>query len=93
MGFSIEPKFSPMKLPKKGFINLDIQMCPTVPHIFAMGDIVGQPMLAHQAVHQAHVAAEIAHGSCTDVPRALTLTCISDCPACGLTTRRASRPR
>jgi pyruvate/2-oxoglutarate dehydrogenase complex dihydrolipoamide dehydrogenase (E3) component len=38
-----------------------------VPHIFAIGDIVGQPMLAHKAVHEAHVAAEVAHGRCTDV--------------------------
>jgi dihydrolipoamide dehydrogenase len=33
-----------------------------VPHIFAIGDIVGNPMLAHKAVHEAHVAAEVAHG-------------------------------
>ena len=45
-------------------------MRTNVPHIFAIGDIVGQPMLAHKAVHEAHVAAEVAHGSCTDVPPA-----------------------
>ena len=46
----------------RGFINVDIQMRTNVPHIFAIGDIVGQPMLAHKAVHEAHVAAEVAAG-------------------------------
>ena len=47
---------------ERGFINVDAQMRTNVPHIFAIGDIVGQPMLAHKAVHEAHVAAEAAHG-------------------------------
>lgn len=42
----------------RGFIKVDKQMRTNVPHIFAIGDIVGQPMLAHKAVHEAHVAAE-----------------------------------
>ena len=42
----------------RGFIPVDKQMRTNVPHIFAIGDIVGQPMLAHKAVHEAHVAAE-----------------------------------
>ncbi|WP_194724849.1 dihydrolipoyl dehydrogenase [Noviherbaspirillum malthae] len=46
----------------RGFINVDSQMRTNVPHIFAIGDIVGQPMLAHKAVHEAHVAAEAAAG-------------------------------
>lgn len=46
----------------RGFINVDAQMRTNVPHIFAIGDLVGQPMLAHKAVHEAHVAAEAAHG-------------------------------
>ena len=46
----------------RGFINVDRQMRTNVPHIFAIGDVVGQPMLAHKAVHEAHVAAEVAHG-------------------------------
>ena len=104
----------------RGFINVDIQMRTKVPRIFAIGDIVGQPMLAHKAVHEAHghgkilgggmvsthagdmigeialaiemgadavdigktihphptlgesigMAAEVAHGSCTDLPPA-----------------------
>jgi dihydrolipoamide dehydrogenase len=46
----------------RGYINVDIQMRTNVPHIFAIGDIVGQPMLAHKAVHEAHVAAEVIAG-------------------------------
>jgi dihydrolipoamide dehydrogenase len=46
----------------RGFIPVDIQMRTNVPHIFAVGDIVGQPMLEHKAVHEAHVAAEVAAG-------------------------------
>jgi dihydrolipoamide dehydrogenase len=48
---------------ERGFIPVDVQMRTNVPHIFAIGDIVGQPMLAHKAVHEAHVAAEVAAGS------------------------------
>ena len=47
---------------ERGFIAVDIQMRTNVPHIYAIGDIVGQPMLAHKAVHEAHVAAEVAAG-------------------------------
>ena len=47
---------------ERGFIEVDNQMRTNVPHIFAIGDIVGQPMLAHKAVHEAHVAAEVAAG-------------------------------
>jgi len=46
----------------RGFIDVDNQMRTNVPHIFAIGDIVGQPMLAHKATHEAKVAAEVAHG-------------------------------
>ncbi|MBR0750810.1 dihydrolipoyl dehydrogenase [Bradyrhizobium jicamae] len=46
----------------RGFINVDKQMRTNVAHIFAIGDIIGQPMLAHKAVHEGHVAAEVAHG-------------------------------
>ena len=45
-----------------GFINVDAQMTTNVPHIYAIGDIVGQPMLAHKAVHEAKVAAEVISG-------------------------------
>jgi dihydrolipoamide dehydrogenase len=47
----------------RGFISVDAQMRTNVPHIFAIGDIVGQPMLAHKAVHEAHVAAEVIAGT------------------------------
>lgn len=47
---------------ERGFIPVDAQMRTNVPHIFAIGDIVGNPMLAHKAVHEGHVAAEVAAG-------------------------------
>ncbi|GIK24890.1 MAG: dihydrolipoyl dehydrogenase [Betaproteobacteria bacterium] len=47
---------------ERGFIAVDRQMRTNVPHIFAIGDLVGQPMLAHKAVHEAHVAAEASAG-------------------------------
>ncbi|WP_295642018.1 dihydrolipoyl dehydrogenase [uncultured Methylibium sp.] len=47
---------------ERGFIPVDVQMRTNVAHIFAIGDIVGQPMLAHKAVHEGHVAAEVASG-------------------------------
>ena len=47
---------------ERGFIEVDAQMRTNAPHIFAIGDIVGQPMLAHKAVHEAHVAAEVIAG-------------------------------
>ncbi len=46
----------------RGFIPVDSQMRTNVAHIFAIGDLVGQPMLAHKAVHEGHVAAEAAAG-------------------------------
>lgn len=46
----------------RGFIDVDKQMRTNVPNIYAIGDIVGQPMLAHKAVHEAHVAAEVIAG-------------------------------
>jgi dihydrolipoamide dehydrogenase len=47
---------------ERGFIGVDTQMRTNVGHIFAIGDIVGQPMLAHKATHEGHVAAEAAAG-------------------------------
>ncbi|MFM8340458.1 MAG: dihydrolipoyl dehydrogenase [Fluviibacter sp.] len=47
---------------ERGFIKVDNQLRTNVPHIFAIGDLVGQPMLAHKAVHEGHVAAEVAAG-------------------------------
>ena len=47
---------------ERGFIPVDSQMRTSAGHIFAIGDVVGQPMLAHKAVHEGHVAAEAAAG-------------------------------
>ena len=47
---------------ERGFIDVDTQMRTNVPHIFAIGDLVGQPMLAHKATHEARVAAEVVAG-------------------------------
>ena len=47
---------------ERGFINVDKQLRTNVSHIFAIGDLVGQPMLAHKAVHEGHVAAEVISG-------------------------------
>ena len=47
---------------ENGFVLVDAQLRTNVPTIFAIGDLVGQPMLAHKAVHQGHVAAEVAAG-------------------------------
>jgi dihydrolipoamide dehydrogenase len=51
-----------VKVSDRGFIPTDKQMRTNVPHIFAIGDIVGQPMLAHKATHEAKVAAEVIAG-------------------------------
>ncbi|MEM0923479.1 MAG: dihydrolipoyl dehydrogenase, partial [Pseudomonadota bacterium] len=48
---------------ERGFVPVDHQMRTNQPHIFAIGDIVGQPMLAHKAVHEGKVAAEVVAGS------------------------------
>jgi dihydrolipoamide dehydrogenase len=47
---------------ERGFVPVDRQMRTNVPHIFAIGDIAGQPMLAHKASHEGKLAAEVAHG-------------------------------
>ena len=46
----------------RGFVPVDDQMRTNVPHVFAIGDVVGQPMLAHKATHEGKVAAEVAAG-------------------------------
>ena len=51
-----------VKVSDRGFIPVDKQMRTSVPHIFAIGDIAGQPMLAHKATHEAKVAAEVIAG-------------------------------
>jgi len=51
-----------VKVNERGFIDVDKQMRTNVQNIFAIGDLVGQPMLAHKAVHEGHVAAEVISG-------------------------------
>jgi dihydrolipoamide dehydrogenase len=51
-----------VKVDERGFINVDKQLRTNVANIFAIGDLVGQPMLAHKAVHEGHVAAEVIAG-------------------------------
>ncbi len=61
-GKRINAEAAGVQVNERGFIPVDKQMRTNVPHIFAIGDIVGQPMLAHKASHEAKVAAEVAHG-------------------------------
>jgi dihydrolipoamide dehydrogenase len=61
-GKKIDAGNAGVEVDDRGFIAVDQQMRSNVPHIFAIGDIVGQPMLAHKAVHEGHVAAEAAAG-------------------------------
>ena len=61
-GRNIGAEAAGVSVDERGFIPVDSQMRTNVPHIFAIGDIAGQPMLAHKAVHEGHVAAEAAAG-------------------------------
>ena len=61
-GHCIAPEAAGLGVDKAGFIQVNKQMRSNIPHIFAIGDVVGQPMLAHKAVHEAHVAAEVIAG-------------------------------
>ena len=61
-GKSINAEAAGVTVSDRGFISVDKQLRTNVPHIFAVGDIVGQPMLAHKAMHEAKVAAEVAAG-------------------------------
>ena len=61
-GKKIAAEKAGVQVNERGFIPVDLQMRTNVSHIFAIGDIVGSPMLAHKAVHEGHVAAEVAAG-------------------------------
>ena len=61
-GLSLDAEKAGVEVDERGFINVDKQLRTNVPHIFAIGDIVGQPMLAHKGVHEGHVAAEVIAG-------------------------------
>jgi dihydrolipoamide dehydrogenase len=61
-GKAIGAEAAGVAVDERGFIAVDKQMRTNVPHIFAIGDIVGQPMLAHKGTHEGKVAAEVASG-------------------------------
>ena len=61
-GKEISAELAGVNVDERGFIAVDNQQRTNVDHIFAIGDIVGQPMLAHKAVHEGKVAAEVAAG-------------------------------
>ena len=61
-GRQINAEAAGVAVSERGFIAVDKQQHTNVPHIFAIGDVVGQPMLAHKASHEAKVAAEVAAG-------------------------------
>ena len=61
-GLAIDADLAGVSVDERGFIAVDKQMRTNVDHIFAIGDIVGQPMLAHKATHEAKVAAEVIAG-------------------------------
>jgi dihydrolipoamide dehydrogenase len=61
-GHKLAAEAAGVQVDERGFIRVDGQMRTSVPHIFAIGDIVGQPMLAHKASHEGKVAAEVAAG-------------------------------
>ena len=61
-GLEIGAEKAGVQVDERGFIPVDSQLRTNVPHIFAIGDIVGQPMLAHKAVHEGKVAAEVTAG-------------------------------
>jgi dihydrolipoamide dehydrogenase len=61
-GDKIGAELAGINVTNQGFIDVDDQQRTNIPHVFAIGDIVGQPMLAHKAVHEGKVAAEVASG-------------------------------
>ena len=61
-GAKIGAEKAGVRVSERGFIQVDAQMRTNVPHIFAIGDLVGQPMLAHKATHEGKLAAEVAAG-------------------------------
>jgi dihydrolipoamide dehydrogenase len=65
-GKKIDAAAAGVQVNERGFIEVDRQLRTNVPHIFAIGDIVGNPMLAHKASHEGKVAAEVAAGQSTE---------------------------
>jgi dihydrolipoamide dehydrogenase len=81
-----------VRVDEQGFIPVDALRRTSVPHILAIGDVTGQPMLAHKATHEGHVAAEVAAGrTAAFEPRAIPAVCFTDPEIawCGLTETEA----
>ncbi len=71
-GKNIGAEAAGVAVTEQGFIDVNRQMQTNVPHIYAVGDIVGQPMLAHKASHEGHIAAEVIAGhKIESAPRAI----------------------
>ncbi|NLA69304.1 MAG: dihydrolipoyl dehydrogenase [Gammaproteobacteria bacterium] len=78
-GGRLEAGKAGLRVGERGFIEVDSQMRTNVPHIFAIGDIVGQPMLAHKATHEGKLAAEVAAGRKREwVPRVIPSVAYTD---------------
>ncbi|MEI9988566.1 MAG: dihydrolipoyl dehydrogenase [Rhizomicrobium sp.] len=78
-GAGIGAEAAGVKIDVHGFIAVDETMRTNIPHIFAVGDVVGQPMLAHKATHQAKIAAEVAAGqNAAFAPRAIPSVAYTD---------------
>jgi dihydrolipoamide dehydrogenase len=83
-----------VEVDERGFIGVDEQMRTNVGHIFAIGDVVGEPMLAHKATHEAKVAAEVIAGeNVAFQPRAIPAVVFTDPELawCGLTEAQAKK--
>jgi dihydrolipoamide dehydrogenase len=81
-----------VKVDDTGFIPVDALRRTNVPHIFAIGDVAGQPMLAHKATHEGYVAAEVAAGRAAAFePRGIPAVCFTDPEIawCGITEAEA----
>jgi dihydrolipoamide dehydrogenase len=61
-GATLDAEKAGVRVDERGFVAVDAQLRTNVPHIFAIGDVVGEPMLAHKAMHEAKVAAEVIAG-------------------------------
>ncbi len=93
-GAAVDPGAAGVDVTEQGFIPVDAQMRTNQPHIFAIGDVVGQPMLAHKATHEAKVAAEVACGmKAAFDPRAIPSVAYTDPEVawCGLTETTAAQ--
>jgi dihydrolipoamide dehydrogenase len=85
-----------VKLNEKGFIQIDSQMRTSDPHVFAIGDVAGEPMLAHKATHEGKIAVEVIAGEpAVFDSRAIPAVVFTDPEIawCGLTETEAQRQK